>query len=149
MDKFNFKVLMIIISIIEFIVCATIYIFSENPAIFVIENLLVACCLSGTFTTITPLFNKIFNELGAEMYGLTGFFIGLASFAGPVLTKLMIHEDSDYLIVYSIGGALCLVKFIALIFFDENKQFVFKSKRITLSPPEDIGGITTNRPTID
>ncbi len=149
MDKFNFKVLMIIISIIEFIVCATIYIFSENPAIFVIENLLVACCLSGTFTTITPLFNKIFNELGAEMYGLTGFFIGLASFAGPVLTKLMIHEDSDYLIVYSIGGALCLVKFIALLFFDENKQFVFKSKRITLSPPEDIGGITTNRPTID
>ena len=149
MDKFNFKVLMIIISIIEFIVCATIYVFSENPAIFVIENLLVACCLSGTFTTITPLFNKIFNELGAEMYGLTGFFIGLASFAGPVLTKLMIHEDSDYLIVYSIGGALCLVKFIALLFFDENKQFVFKSKRITLSPPEDIGGITTNRPTID
>ena len=149
MDKFNFKVLMIIISIIEFIICATIYIFSENPAIFVIENLLVACCLSGTFTTITPLFNKIFNELGAEMYGLTGFFIGLASFAGPVLTKLMIHEDSDYLIVYSIGGALCLVKFIALLFFDENKQFVFKSKRITLSPPEDIGGITTNRPTID
>ena len=109
----------------------------------------MACCLSGTFTTITPLFNKIFNELGAEMYGLTGFFIGLASFAGPVLTKLMIHEDSDYLIVYSIGGALCLVKFIALLFFDENKQFVFKSKRITLSPPEDIGGITTNRPTID
>ena len=149
MDKFNFKILMIIISILELILSSTIYLFAEYPFIFVLENLLVACCLSGTFTTITPLFNKIFNELGAEMYGLTGFFIGLASFAGPVLTKLMIHEDSDYLIVYSIGGALCLVKFIALLFFDENKQFVFKSKRITLSPPEDIGGITTNRPTID
>ena len=147
MDKFNFKILMIIISFIEFFVCATIYIFAEKPAIFVIENLLVACCLSGTFTTITPLFNKIFKELGAEMYGLTGFFIGLASFAGTILTKLLIKEDSDYLIVYSIGGAFCLVKFIALLFFDENKPFVFKAKRITLGPPDELGGITTNRPT--
>ena len=98
MDKFNFKILMVIISIIELTVCGTIYFFADNKYIFVIENLLVACCLSGTFTTITPLFNKIFkNELGAEMYGLTGFFIGLASFAGPILTKLLIKEDSDYL----------------------------------------------------
>ena len=147
MDKFNFKILMVIISIIEFIICGTIYIFADNPYIFVIENLLVACCLSGTFTTITPLFNKVFGDLGAEMYGLTGFFIGLASFAGPILTKLLIHDDSDYLIIYSIGGGFCVIKFIALLFFDENKVFVFRAKRITLSPPEDIGGITTNRTT--
>ena len=97
MDKLNFKILMIIISFIEFGVCGTIYYFADKAVIFIIENLLVSCCLSGTFTIITPLFNKIFNELGAEMYGLTGFFIGLASFAGPILTKIMIHKDSDYL----------------------------------------------------
>ena len=147
MDKLNFKILMIIISIIEFIICGTIYFFADQPVIFVIENLLVACCLSGTFTTITPLFNKVFKNLGAEMYGLTGFFIGLASFMGPILTKIFIKEDSDYLIIYSIGGAFCVIKFIALLFFDENKEYVFRSKRITLSPPEDIGGITTQRPT--
>ena len=147
MDKFNFKILMVIISIIEIIICGTIYILSEYPVIFVIENLFVAVCLSGTFTTITPLFNKIFNELGAEMYGLTGFFIGLASFLGPVLTKLYIKEDSDYLIIYIIGGVLCIIKFIALFFFDEHSEYIFKSKRITLSPPEDIGNITSNRNT--
>ena len=147
MDKLNFKILMIIISIIEFIICGTIYFFADQPVIFVIENLLVACCLSGTFTTITPLFNKVFKNLGAEMYGLTGFFIGLASFMGPILTKIFIKEDSDYLIIYSIGGAFCVIKFIALLFFDENKEYLFRSKRITLSPPEDIGGITTQRPT--
>ena len=92
-------------------------------------------------------FNKVFKNLGAEMYGLTGFFIGLASFMGPILTKIFIKEDSDYLIIYSIGGAFCVIKFIALLFFDENKEYVFRSKRITLSPPEDIGGITTQRPT--
>ena len=147
MDKLNFKILMIIISIIEFIICGTIYFFADQPVIFVIENLLVACCLSGTFTTITPLFNKVFKNLGTEMYGLTGFFIGLASFMGPILTKIFIKEDSDYLIIYSIGGAFCVIKFIALLFFDENKEYVFRPKRITLSPPEDIGGITTQRPT--
>ena len=149
MDKSNFKILMIIISIIEFTVCGTIYFFAGNPVIFVIENLLVACCLSGTFTTITPLFNKVFgDDLGAEMYGLTGFFIGLASFSGPIITKLLIKEDSDYLTVYLIGGGFCVVKFIALLFFDENKPYIFRTKRITLTNPEgEIGGITTSRPT--
>ena len=148
MDKFNFKILMFIISIIEFIVCGTIYIFAENPYIFVLENLLVACCLSGTFTTITPLFNKIFKDLGAEIYGLTGFFIGLASFMGPILTKLLIQTDSDYLIIYSIGGGFCLIKFIALIFFNENKEFVFSNKKIILShSSEDLGGMSTARST--
>ena len=147
MDKFNFKILMIIISIIELTISATIYFLADYPVIFVIENLLVATCLSGTFTTITPLFNKVFNELGAEMYGLTGFFIGLASFLGPVLTKLLIKEDSDYIIVYFVGGGICLIKFIALFFFDENSPYIFKKDRMSLAPPEDLGGITSSRPT--
>ena len=147
MDKFNFKILMVIISIIEMTISATIYFLADYPAIFVIENLLVATCLSGTFTTITPLFNKIFNKLGAEMYGLTGFFIGLASFLGPVLTKILIKDDSDYLIIYLIGGVICLIKFIALLFFDENSEYIFKMNRMSLAPPDDLGGITSSRPT--
>ena len=122
MDKFNFKILMLIISFIEFGVCGTIYISASNPYFFVIENVLVACCLSGTFTTITPLFSKVFGDKnGAEMFGLTGFFIGLASFAGSFLTKFYIKEESDYFVLYLIGGGVCVVKFIALILFDEKK----------------------------
>ena len=112
MDKFNFKILMIIISIIEMSISVSIYFSAEYPVPFVILNLLVATCLSGTFTTITPLFNKVFNKLGAEMYGLTGFFIGLASFLGPVLTKSLINKDSDYLIIYLIGGGICLINLL-------------------------------------
>ena len=143
MDKFNFRILMIIISIIEIAICGSIYFVSHIPALFVIENLLVATCLSGTFTTITPLFNKVFKNLGAEMYGITGFLIGLASFLGPILTKLLIKDDSDYIIIYSIGGGICLIKFIALFFFDENSEYVFKD----LENPEEISEIDTNRPT--
>lgn len=148
MDKFNFKILMIIISIIEMTICCSIYFVAHIPALFVVENLLVATCLSGTFTTITPLFNKVFKNLGAEMYGLTGFFIGLASFLGPILTKLLIKEDSDYLIIYFIGAGICLGKFIALFFFDENSEYVFKSLEVLETEGTvDIGGITSNRPT--
>lgn len=138
---------MVIISLIEFGVCGTIYFFADNPVIFVIENLLVACCLSGTFTMITPLFKDIFEDLGTEMYGLTGFFIGLASFMGPILTKSLIKEDSDYLKIYLIGGAICVVKFIALLFFDENKKFTFKAQLKEEDNTDEGVGITTNRPT--
>ena len=146
MDKFNFKILMFIISIIEFGVCGTIYISASNPYFFVIENVLVACCLSGTFTTITPLFNKVFGDKnGAEMFGLTGFSIGLASFGGSFLTKLYIKDESDYFILYLIGGGVCVVKFIALILFDEKKPFVYKYDRITKSKPEDMGDLTSSQ----
>jgi hypothetical protein len=50
---------MVIISLIEFAVCGTIYFVADKPVIFVIENLLVACCLSVAFAMITPLYNSI------------------------------------------------------------------------------------------
>ena len=130
MDKFGFKKLILIISIVELGISGTIYHFAGNAVIFVFENLLVACCLSGTFTTITPLFNKVFGkELATEIYGLTGFFIGIASFIGPLLAKMMIKEDDDYLMVYLIGGGICLMKFMALLCFKENEPYQFKNKK--------------------
>ena len=128
MDKIGFKILMFIISIIELFVSCTIYFFADNPLVFVIENILVACCLSGT-TLLIPLFHKIFGkEFGAELYGITGIFIGLASLAGPLLIKIIVKEDEDYLTVYIIGGALCFLKTIALICFKENNPYIFEYK---------------------
>lgn len=140
MDKFGFKILNIIISCIEITVSWTIYFSAQNNALYIIENLLVACCLSGTFTTITPLFNKIFGkELATEIYGLTGFFIGVASILGPLLIKVVIpksdpnHPETDknldgeyYFILYVIGGGISLMKFIALICFKEDEPYQFK-----------------------
>lgn len=126
MDKFGFKILMIIINIIELGVSCTIYYFANNPYIFVSENILVACCLSGTSLFI-PLFHKIFGkDFGAQLYGLTGLFIGIASLVGPFLIKIIVREEEDYLIVYLIGGALCLIQFFALICFKENKPYIFE-----------------------
>ena len=84
MDKFGFKILMFIICFFELGVSATIYYIADNPYAFVIENMLIALSLSGS-TMLIPLFHKIFGkDFGAELYGLTGIFIGLASLIGYV-----------------------------------------------------------------
>ena len=120
---------MFIISILELILSCTIYFAAGNPFIFVMENLLVAVCLSGTFTIITPLFIKVFGkELATEIFGLTGFSIGVASFLGPLLTKIIIKDDEDYLMIYLIGAGICFLKFMALICFKENEPYIFKHK---------------------
>lgn len=126
MHKFGFKILMFIICFIELIVSGTIYFFAHNPFIFVTENILVACCLSGTSLFI-PLFYKIFGkEFGAELYGLTGLFIGIASLVGPFLIKIIVKEDEDYLTIYLLGGGLCFIQTLALICFKENKPYQFE-----------------------
>ena len=103
---------MFIICFFELGVSATIYYIADNPYAFVIENMLIALSLSGS-TMLIPLFHKIFGkDFGAELYGLTGIFIGLASLIGPFLIKLIVKEDEDYLTVYYIGVGLSLIKTI-------------------------------------
>ena len=158
MDKFGFKILMFIISIIEMGIAGSVYFIVEYHIIYVIEVSLIACCLSGTFTTITPLFNKVFGkENGAEMYGLTGFSIGIASFCGPILIKIIIPKsDSEtkkddpsiknYLYLYIVGGVICFIKFIVLIFFKEDEPYIFNYQKISDDIPDlEEGEIT--RPT--
>ena len=159
MDKFGFKILMVIISIMEMGIAGSIYFLVKYPILYVIENSLIACCLSGTFTTITPLFNKVFGkDFGAEMYGLTGLSIGIASFCGPLLVKAIIPDtissDDDmkyYLYLYIAGGGICFIKFIILLFFKEDEQYIFSyitikvdvndmDERITRSTFTDANG---------
>ena len=54
---------------------------------------------------IIPMFNKIFGfKNGAKLFGLTGLNIGFASFLGPLLTNLMITDNSSITIYNKIYG---------------------------------------------
>ena len=125
---------MIIITILELIVSLTIFYVAntlKNELIYIIENLIIALCLSGTFTMITPTFSNIFGNKGAEIYGITGFMIGVASFLGPILTKILIGNNGvkDYEIVYFSGGGFVIINLIFLIIFKE-EPFVFQGKLV-------------------
>ena len=127
MDKFGFKILMFIITTIEIVIAATLYFSVQNEIIYIISVLLISACLGGHFAILSPVFNKVFGlEKGPEMYGLTGNFIGIASVSGPLMSNFVLKEKQDFLIVFLVGGGLCVVKFVVLIFFNENIKFKYK-----------------------
>ena len=126
MDKFGFKVLMFIITFIEILIACTLYFSVNSPIIYIISILLISACIGGHFSILSPVFNKIFGlEKGPEMYGLTGNFIGIASISGPIMTNFLLKEKGDFLVVFLVGGALCVVKLVVLIFFKEDDQFKY------------------------
>ena len=87
-----------------------------------------AICLSGFFVTITPTFNKVFGfDNGAKLYGLTGITIGVASFLGPIVTKIYIGDKNEkdlYRNVYFLGGFIVVLSLISLFMFEE-KSFEY------------------------
>ena len=64
------------------------------------------------------------------MYGLTGNFIGIASVSGPLMSNFVLKEKKDFLVVFLVGGGLCVVKFIVLIIFKENDKFKYKGRTV-------------------
>ena len=128
MDKLGFKTLMFIITAIEVTVGSTLYFMVNYEAIFVIEVLLIGACIGGNFVILAPTFKKIFGlQIGPELYGITSISIGIANISGPILTKLLLKERGDYLIAFIIATSLSGIKFIVLLFFNEN-PYEFKSK---------------------
>ena len=128
MDKLGFKTLMFIITIIEVTVGSTLYFMVEYEAIFVIEVLLIGACIGGNFVILAPTFKKIFGlQIGPELYGITSISIGIANISGPILTKFLLKEKKDYLISFIIATSLSGIKFIVLLFFNEN-PYEFKNQ---------------------
>ena len=124
MDKFGFKVLMFIITGIEIAISISLYFTVKITILYILSILLISACIGGHFSILSPVFNKIFGmERGPEMYGLTGIFIGIASICGPLMTKFLLNDVKDFLVVFLIGGVLCVIKLIVLFFFDENDPF--------------------------
>ena len=124
MDKFGFKILMFVITLIEITIAATLYISISITPLFIGSVLLISACIGGHFAILSPVFNKIFGlERGPEMYGITGNFIGVASICGPILTNFILHKKEDFLVVFLVGGGLCVIKLIVLIFFNENDKY--------------------------
>lgn len=131
LDNFKFKILYFLVIFMELFISLTVYYSASYPILYIIENLLCSFCISGTFTMIIPMFNKIFGfKNGAKLFGLTGLNIGFASFLGPLLTNLMITDNSSITIynkIYLVGAGFVLISLITLIFF-EDKEYEYINK---------------------
>ena len=129
MDKFGFQILMFLITLIEIIISSSLYFAVNYSILYVICVLIVSACIGGHFAIISPEFNKIFGfDIGPELYGLTGNFIGLASFCGPLMTNFILKTKKDFLVVFLVGGGLCMIKLFITLIFDENDKFIYKER---------------------
>ena len=121
----NFNVL----TLIEIIISSSLYFAVNYSILYVICVLIVSACIGGHFAIISPEFNKIFGfDIGPELYGLTGNFIGLASFCGPLMTNFILKTKKDFLVVFLVGGGLCMIKLFITLIFDENDKFIYKER---------------------
>ena len=129
MDKFGFQILMLIITLIEIIISTSIYFSIYNSILYVICVLVVSACIGGHFAILSPQFNKTFGfVIGPELYGITASFIGLASLCGPLMTNFIIETKKDFLIVFMVGGAFCMIKLFFTLIFDEDYKYVYKRR---------------------
>ena len=129
MDKFGFQILMTAITLIEIIISTSLYFAVNYSIIYVISVLIISACLGGHFAILSPQFNKSFGfDVGPELYGITGNFIGLASLCGPLMTNFILKTKKDFLVVFIIGGGFCMIKLLITLIFDENDKFVYKER---------------------
>jgi MFS family permease len=127
MDKYGFRILLFLITIIEIVISASLYFIVINDYIFIIFIILILLCVGGTFSILAPEFNKIFGvTYGAEVYGLTAIFIGFAHLNGSILSRFILKNNFDYILSFLIGGSLCLIKLGILMFFKEKKYINIK-----------------------
>ena len=123
MDKFGFKTLMYIMSFCETLASVFLYFSVKNDFLYIVVVLLIAICLGGTFAILSPTFTKIFGiDIGPRLFSLSGTLIGVSQFCGPIMTKYILSKKYDYLVAFLIGGTVCVLKMISLLFFDENEK---------------------------
>lgn len=119
-DKFSFRLLMSIILVIQIIVAMTIPFIAEFVYVYIVENVFMAACLSGSFTLLAPIYNKTFGRAeGARLFGIIGPFIGIVTFLGPVISRLVVKENKDYTIFYMCCSILIILSFVLVILFKE------------------------------
>lgn len=118
-DKFNFKTLISINFCIQIIVSISISFISSNVYVYILENWLIAICISGCFTLLPPIFNKTFGKNGASVFGFSGVLCGLSSFLGPVISKLFLKEKIHYMILYISSSSLSIISLVTVFFFKE------------------------------
>lgn len=127
-DKFNFKILMSINFCIQIIVSISISFIALNVYVYILENWLIAICLSGCFTLLPPIFNKTFGmKNGASIFGFSGVLCGLSSFLGPVISKLFLKEKIHYMILYISSSSLSIIC-LATVFFFKEEAFRIQEK---------------------
>ena len=121
-DALGFKIPYSIVTSLQIIVSATFYSSANYIWSYHITNIIENVVFSDHGTIAPPIISKIFGMKNTvTLIGITGYYIGTAGFIGAICAKLIIKDDSDYLIVYLIGCGFAVVGFVICLMTKEDK----------------------------
>ncbi len=126
LDKFNFTIPYFIICVNQ-IICSGFFYWS----VFKVETYFLVCCFgvlsfAGHVTLFPNVINKKFGiENSVILLGICGLFSGITCLLGPILTKSIIVNNDDYMIIYLIGSLTSFISSI-LTWFIKYEKVDFK-----------------------
>ena len=121
-DRFGFKIPYTIITALQIITSISFYFSANYLWSYYITNLLENIVFAGHGTIAPPIVSKIFGMKNTvKLIGITGYYIGTAAFLGAVIGKIIIDDDSDFLIVYLIGAGFAIMGFVICLIMKEDK----------------------------
>lgn len=121
-DWLGFKIPYSIVTTIQVGVSATFYSSANNIATYYITNILENLVFSGHGTIAPPIITKIFGMKNTvKLLGITGYYIGTAGFLGAMISKFVIKENKDYIIVFLIGCGFAIMAWIICLITKEDK----------------------------
>ncbi len=103
LDKFGFTIPYFIVCLIQIICSACFYISANATYTYFLVCCFGAFSFAGHVTLFPNAINKKFGvENSVVLLGICGIFTAISCLLGPILTKVIIKEVSDYMIVYFI-----------------------------------------------
>ena len=116
-DRVKFKILYIIVCVVQILCGATIYFSASNiTAYFIVTNVGVLS-YAGHVVLFPTLINTKFSvDKSVYLLGICGIFAGIAALIGPILTQFILTSKERYLIVYLVGAAPTIASLIITIF---------------------------------
>jgi MFS family permease len=119
-DKFGFRIIYMIILVIQLISAVSLYSARFNFVAYSILLWLAFLCEGGHFSLFPPSAVKLYGiEEGGKIFTISFFAVPLSSFLGFTLAHFIPGIDAK--IVFYIGALMTLFNIILLMVFDEDE----------------------------
>lgn len=119
-DKFGFKKLYLVVLICEVIVSSSLFYIGNSPFLYFFAISLTSFVLSGSISLMIPLYPKIYGvKYASEINGISLSLYGFSSLLGPIVSKFLIKDKSDYKLLYLSGTFFAIISLLTCITFDE------------------------------
>ena len=128
LDRYNLKNLFFSILFSEMIISLTIFYAGQYQFLYFIMVCTCSFLFSGVVVICVIIFPKIYGiKYSNKIYSIACGIYGFSCLLGPIASKVVIKNISDYKKIYLSGFVLSLIAAINLYFLNDN-EFIYSSQ---------------------